>query len=575
MKTIFVALDAKYIHTNLAIRSVKSYIQSKSDLDILLSEHTINQPKRQILQDLYLHQGNVYIFSCYLWNIALVRELTCELKTILPKTMIFLAGPEATYQVQSLLEQLPIQGVLLGEGEVTTLSLLTHLQTGQSIEAVSGLFLPTGKTPPATPMDMDELVFAYEDLDTLNHRVLYYESMRGCPFSCSYCLSSVEQGVRTRSFQKVCEDLDIFLANKVPQVKFVDRTFNCKPEHALQIWSYLIQHDNEITNFHFELAGELISPEMSMLLEQARPGLFQFEVGVQSTNPKTLAAIHRPLSFEKLKQALSPIFAQNRIHLHLDLIAGLPFENFNQFQQSFCDVYSLRPHQFQLGFLKVLAGSDMEQHTQEYGLSYEPTPPYEVLQTNWLSFEELRILKGVEEMVEIYYNSGRFSHLIQELEEDYSTDAFSFYLSLWKVYDQKVGNNPISKIGYYEVLYNWITAYNLEGNLTYPWLCRYDLLLHELPKKMPKWVMVEGVQQYREEIKLFYHNPANIAKYLPAYQGKDPKYISRVTHLEFFPFDPSTKKQSITPILFDYQQRTVLGHAIEYRLLQEDFCPVL
>ena len=263
-------------------------------------------------------------------------------------------------------------------------------------------------------MDLSKVPFVYEDMDEFRNKIIYYETSRGCPFSCSYCLSSVDKCLRFRDLKLVKKELQFFLDNEVPQVKFVDRTFNCKHDHALEIWRYIAENDNGITNFHFEISADLLNEEELALLGTMREGLVQLEIGVQSTNPKTIGEIKRTMRFEKVSDAVKRVNAGRNIHQHLDLIAGLPYEDYESFGKSFNDVYALSPEQLQLGFLKVLKGSYMEEHTEEYGLVYKSLPPYEVLYTKWLSYEDVLKLKRIEEMVEVC-DRGQFSYTLEHL----------------------------------------------------------------------------------------------------------------------------------------------------------------
>ncbi|MBQ5851368.1 MAG: DUF4080 domain-containing protein, partial [Lachnospiraceae bacterium] len=425
-RIILVGINAKYIHSNPAVYSLKTYADTYySDCSVLdgnskitdnltISEYTINQSLDSILADLYNQKPDVVAFSCYIWNWNMVRDILDELPKIMPKTDIWLGGPEVSFNADKLVNQYPaIKGIMVGEGEETFLELLKYYWEAadrfQNLSDIKGIVLKEGFTGERELTNIDKLPFIYNNntdfTDKFKNRIIYYESQRGCPFRCSYCLSSIDKSVRLRDLETVKKELKFFLDNKVDQVKFIDRTFNCNNEHALSIWRFLKENDNGITNFHFEIAADLLSTQQLEIISQMRPGLIQLEIGVQSTNEKTLKAINRHMDIEQLKSTVQKVHSYKNTHQHLDLIAGLPYEDYNSFANSFNDVYNMQPNQLQLGFLKVLNGSPMKEKAEEYGIVYSSKPPYEVLYTNWLSYDDVPKLKGIEEMVELYYNS--------------------------------------------------------------------------------------------------------------------------------------------------------------------------
>lgn len=461
MKILLAACNAKYIHSNLAVYNLKS-CSGKYSPNVVIKEYTINQIRDDILKDIYLEQPDVICFSCYIWNISFVKELVPDLKKILPHVDFWAGGPEVSYDaVEFLKKNSAFFGVMVGEGEETFHELAGYyierkLQTLKEIRGVA--FHDETKVPNIVHtgwrelMDLSKVPFAYSNLTEFKNRIIYYESSRGCPFSCSYCLSSIDKKLRFRDIELVKKELQFFIDNKVPQVKFVDRTFNCKHDHAMAIWRYITEHDNGITNFHFEISADLLREEELALMKTMRPGLIQLEIGVQSTNPQTIKAIRRTMDFEKLKGIVEQIHGFGNIHQHLDLIAGLPYEGYDSFHKSFCDVYALRPEQFQLGFLKVLKGSHMMEMTGEYQILYKDREPYEVLSTAWLTYGEILRLKMVESMVEVYYNSGQFKHTLVFLEQ-YFEDPFRMYEALGRFYEKK-GYSEIShsRMRRYEIL---------------------------------------------------------------------------------------------------------------------------
>ena len=431
MKILLTAVNAKYIHSNLAVYSIRANAKEYRD-QIELGEYTINQYVEEILQDIYKKKPDVIAFSCYIWNIRQIRELVRELRKVLPQVPIWLGGPEASYDAKGLLEKYPeVTGVLAGEGEESFYELCKYYDGKRAkLSDVCGLvyreneqIVDTGFT---LIQDLSSLAFAYEDFEDFEHKIIYYESSRGCPFSCSYCLSSIDKSVRFRNLELVKAELQTFIDAKVPQVKFVDRTFNCKVSHAMEIWNYLHEHDNGVTNFHFEVAADLITEEELELFGKMRNGLIQLEIGVQSTNENTICEIRRKMNFEKVANLVTRVKNLGNIHQHLDLIAGLPNEDYESFGKSFDDVFALRPEQLQLGFLKVLKGSYMYENREAYGLVYRSEPPYEVLSTNWVSYDEMIRLKSIEQIVELYYNSHQYDKTLEAvlLEE---TSPFGFF----------------------------------------------------------------------------------------------------------------------------------------------------
>ena len=461
MKILLAACNAKYIHSNLAVYNLKSCSGEYSSR-VVVKEYTINQIRDDILKDIYLEQPDVVCFSCYIWNISFVKELVPDLKKILPHVDFWAGGPEVSYDAVEFLKKNPaFFGVMVGEGEETFHELAGYYieRKPENLKEIRGVaFHDETKVPDIVHtgwrelMDLSKVPFAYSNLTEFKNRIIYYESSRGCPFSCSYCLSSIDKKLRFRDIELVKNELQFFIDNKVPQVKFVDRTFNCKHDHAMAIWRYITEHDNGITNFHFEISADLLREEELALMKTMRPGLIQLEIGVQSTNPQTIKAIRRTMDFEKLKGIVEQIHGFGNIHQHLDLIAGLPYEGYDSFHKSFCDVYALRPEQFQLGFLKVLKGSHMMEMTGEYQILYKDREPYEVLSTAWLTYGEILRLKMVESMVEVYYNSGQFKHTLVFLEQ-YFEDPFRMYEALGRFYEKK-GYSEIShsRMRRYEIL---------------------------------------------------------------------------------------------------------------------------
>ena len=565
MKTVLVAINAKYIHSNLAVYSLRSYARTFGYEPELL-EFTINQQKDQILKGIYESKPDLLCFSCYIWNLSYVEEIMEDIKKILPEVTIWSGGPEVSYDAPKFLKRHPeVDGIMCAEGEKTLTELIRYYEIeksqGKPLDEIDGIVYQENGTIHQTPlrdiMNMDDLVFPYEDLKDFEHKIIYYESSRGCPFSCSYCLSSIDKKLRFRSFALVEKELEFFLAHKVPQVKFVDRTFNCKKSHAMAIWTYIKEHDNGVTNFHFEVAADLLTEDEIALIQTMRPGLIQLEIGVQSTNEKTLAEIHRKTDFEEITRKVKAVQKGENVHQHLDLIAGLPYEDYESFGHSFNDVYALKPEQLQLGFLKVLKGSYMAEAAKGYGCVHKAKPPYEVLGTRWLSYEEILKLKGVEEMVEVYYNSGQFQKTIRAMEHLFET-AFSMYEELADFYERN-GYNEIShtRIRRYEILQEFLQE--KEANLEYfKQLMIFDLYARENMKTRPHWA--NDLSAYKTQILDFYKKEEETPELLTAYQGYQARQTIKMTHLEVFTYDVINEREEkgAYPVLFDYKKRSPL-----------------
>ena len=541
MKILLAACNAKYIHSNLAVYNLKSCSGEYSSR-VVVKEYTINQIRDDILKDIYLEQPDVVCFSCYIWNISFVRELVPDLKKILPQVEFWAGGPEVSYDAVEFLKKNPaFFGVMVGEGEETFHELAGYYieRKPETLSGIRGVaFRDENKgrdivhTGWRELMDLSKVPFAYSNLTEFKNRIIYYESSRGCPFSCSYCLSSIDKKLRFRDIELVKKELQFFIDNKVPQVKFVDRTFNCKHDHAMEIWRYITENDNGITNFHFEISADLLRSEELALMKTMRPGLIQLEIGVQSTNPQTIKAIRRIMDFEKLKGIVEQIHSFGNIHQHLDLIAGLPYEGYDSFHKSFCDVYALRPEQFQLGFLKVLKGSHMMEMTGEYQILYKDREPYEVLSTAWMTYGEILRLKMVESMVEVYYNSGQFKNTLVFLEK-YFDDPFRMYEALGRFYEKK---------GYSEISHSRMRRYEI--------LMEFAGEQKEIPSEALSDVMLLDLY-LRENLK---SRPSFASDQKPyerlIWDYRKAKKIPKTAHIEVF---RDGKK-----LLFDYTDRDPL-----------------
>ena len=560
MKILLVSFNAKYIHSSLALRLIEGYCSDyKEHLEVL--ELTINHEIHEIIKQLYNKQPDVLGLSCYIWYMDLIEELLPILTKVLPNTKIVLGGPEVSYNSEALFERLPIDLVIENEGEETWYEYLKHLIDGDIVlEEIKGIVYRNEKgevvrNQARALMDLANLPFVYDDLSGLEHKIIYYEASRGCPFNCQYCLSSIEKGVRFMPLERVLNELQYFLDKRVKQIKFVDRTFNTRKAFARAIWQYVIEHDNGYTNFHFEIAAELLDDACLEVLKDARPGLIQFEIGVQSTNMDVLTVIDRKMPFEDIKEITLKIKALGNIHQHLDLIAGLPYEDYASFRRSFNDVISLRPEQFQLGFLKLLKGSGLRKNAEKYGIVYSSKAPYEVLYTNELSFKELLLLHGIEEMVERYYNSERFKHTLEYLYTLFNS-PFDFYEALahyWEANDyDKI---PHKKAAYYILLVSF--AKDVEGvNLDLlKELIRFDWYLHEMVKEVPEELMTLDQAPYREQANTIIRDDEYMIDELGVSATWTSRQRLRRMHMEWFSYnvyENNAKLEEPSPVLFDY-----------------------
>lgn len=564
MKVLLTAINAKYIHSCLAVYSLKANASEYKEL-IQIKEFTINNRVEDILREIYETKPDILTFSCYIWNIEYVKRLAREASKLMPEISIWLGGPEVSYNaVRIMKEYKMIKGIIIAEGENTFYQLLKYYADKNiQLSDIQGITYRDDEgniieNDFREPMDLNALEFAYADLKEFENRIIYYESSRGCPFSCSYCLSSIDKKLRLKETGKVKRELSFFLKEKVKQVKFVDRTFNASKEYAMEIWHYLLEEDNGITNFHFEIAADLLDDEQIMLLSRMRKGLVQFEIGVQSVNEDTIQEIDRTMNLNKLREAVRKIKSGGNIHQHLDLIAGLPFENYESFHKSFNEVYSMHPDQLQLGFLKVLHGSKMHDNIEKYGLVYGEQAPYEVLCTNWISYEEMCRLKDIEEAVEMYYNSGQFTNTIRCLERKF-TDSFSVYEKISAFLNREDRFKKHSRINNYLLLLEFIKTMNLENEDIYEELLTHDLYLRENMKTRPGFAT--DLTPYKERIKSFYSGRINCMMHVEVYKRDIILYIEK---------EIDNGKQ--TYVSYDYHHKDPLTNQAETEVIYEEEC---
>ena len=560
MKIFLTAINAKYIHSNLAVYSLKAYT-GKYEKYVAIGEYTINNRVDDILEQIYKEKPDVLCFSCYIWNMDYVEELIQEYKKLCPDVPVWVGGPEVSYEVDTFLKEHPqVTGVMIGEGERTFREFCEYyVDRKRELSSIRGIAYrdaQTGETVytlPQEPLAMGTIPFCYDKVENFENRIIYYESSRGCPFRCSYCLSSIEKKLRFRDIELVKKELAFFIEKRVPQVKFVDRTFNCNHEHAMAIWQFVKEHDNGITNFHFEIAADLLREDELALINTMRPGLIQLEIGVQSTNDATIREIHRTMDLGLLKQIVKRIQSGGNVHEHLDLIAGLPFEDYETFSRSFDEIYALKPNQLQLGFLKVLKGSYMYEHAKEYGLVYHTKTPYEVMQTNWLSFDDVLKIKQVEEMLEVYYNSGQYEVTMKTMEPLFES-AFFLFQEMGEFYERKgyfgMSHSRLRRAEIFlEFMQEKFTGQEeilalIEESLT------FDLYYRENCKSRPSWAP----------------DPADFKEQTRKYCKKGSK-----SHLEPFHYRFPTKWEKTIEalperlekpvyMLFDYDRRDPLDH---------------
>ena len=568
MNILLTAINAKYIHSNLAVYSLRACAGEYRDA-VELAEYTINNQKDYILEELYKRKPDVLCFSCYIWNIDYVTDIAREYKKLCPSVPIWVGGPEVSYEVEAFLRENPyIDGVMIGEGEDTFRELCGYYAHKRNLSDIAGIAFRKNSTGNSTSVNnmgdnkageivftsprpiknMSEIPFCYDTLDDFSNRIIYYESSRGCPFSCSYCLSSVDKTLRFRDTRIVKRELKFFIDQKVPQIKFVDRTFNCNHAHAMELWRFIKANDNGVTNFHFEISADLLNQEELELISDMRPGLIQLEIGVQSTNEVTIKEIHRTMKLERLKEVVKLIQSGNNIHEHLDLIAGLPYENYESFGHSFNEVYAMHPDQLQLGFLKVLHGSFMYDNAEAYGLVWQDRPPYEVLFTDWLPYGDVIRLKKVEEMVEVHYNSGQFANTMEHLVKEFPS-PFDLYVELGEYYEKNglFGINH-SRLARYENLWQFIRTQIPDRADSYREWLTLDLYLRENVKNRPAFAGENQVT--KEEMTAFYREETETHRYLKEYDGFDARQLRKMTHLE---------KIDGKYLLFDYRNRSRLS----------------
>lgn len=515
MKVLLTAINSRYIHSNLAVRYLRAYTKDM-DYECKIKEFSINDREEHVLEQIIEEEPDVVAISTYIWNVEMVERLANLIKIVNPSIEIVYGGPEVSYDSMIFLKNNEGEYVIEGEGENTYREFIEYKLGKREIEGIRGLYykkegnvLYNGSRP---AMSLDDVVFPYEEDEDLSNKIVYYESSRGCPFNCKYCLSSTSHGVRFRSIDKVLKELQFFIDKKVKLVKFVDRTFNCNTKHSMAIWNFLINADTN-THFHFEISADILKDEEIELLRKAPLDRFQFEVGVQTTNDDVLRNINRFVNFSDIKEKVQELLSIRNIKQHLDLIAGLPGEDYDSFVRSFNDVHSIKPEEIQLGFLKLLKGSAMREESSKYDMKFSPYPPYEILSTNKISYKEIIILKKVEEVVDKYYNSQKFNNILKYFYNKYDR-PYNFFYDLAMFFDEKgYFNKNIGNSEYYKVFLDFNMEILKNDDVYLKDIIRFDYLTFNKKRGMPEFLRDSITKEEEAAIKEKYVKKYSFREY--------------------------------------------------------------
>ncbi|MCC0703961.1 B12-binding domain-containing radical SAM protein [Clostridioides sp. ES-S-0049-02] len=573
MKILLTTLNSKFIHTNLAIRYLKEFVRNLLEVD--MKEYTINNDLDYILKDIYKNEYDIILFSTYIWNIGDIVKLCDNLKKIRPNTKIALGGPEVSYDSYEAMKKYDfVDYILYGEGELIFRELVLHLKGKKEIKSVDGLVYRQGceiivNKPMELLQNLDEIPSPYENLNPKEYenRIVYYESSRGCPFNCQYCLSSTIPGLRYFSLDRIKRDLKALIDARVSQIKFIDRTFNANKKVAMEIMDFLMKNDNGYTTYHFEVTAYLIDDKMLEFLADCKEGLFQFEIGVQSTNEKTLDAVGRRDDFKKLSHVVQTVASYRNIHQHLDLIAGLPYEDYESFENSFNDVFNLGIEHLQLGFLKMIKGTGMRKVADEHGFKYKDYAPYEFLYNNYISYEETLKLKDIEDVLERYYNSKNFVLSMRYIiGKFYKQSPFKFFETFAKYFDENgyfdlaQGKNQLYKI----LLDFYNEKINIDNDV-FNDILKYDYISLGKTSNIPQFFNKLDVDDFKNRCHVFLQDNDNLSTYLPNFVDKPAKHIIKYVHFEPFKFNIVDLKNNINTeireeeniVLFEYDDKKI------------------
>ncbi len=563
---ILSTLNATYLHTSLALRSLQAFNRPRTNREIRVMEFTINQRPSDILAEIYLQQPAVLAFSCYIWNIEPILRICDDYKKAAPATVIILGGPEVSFDADSILEQNPgVDLVVSGEGETVLTELLAALDGQLELASIPGITYRDyqnricSNSPREELADLDDLPFAYaHDWDDLTDRIVYYESSRGCPFRCSYCLSASSSGVRTLSLERVKSDLDVLLSLPVREIKFVDRTFNLNEKRARAIMEHILSSPNQVMA-HFEIDASLFSDAMLDFLAAVPPGRFNFEIGIQSTYQPALQAVNRKQDWERLRQNITRLITFANIHIHLDLIAGLPGEDLARFKKSFDMVYNLRPNMLQLGFLKILKGSPLGQDSECLGYVFQSHPPYQVISTPFLNFGDIISLTRMESLVDKYYNSGEMAaavaYITTYIYEGRAADFYQEFASYWSVHDW--WNRGHKKEALYSYLGGFIQDHHSAHRHRVDERLKYDYLLHHHRYTLPEGLTSHNPVDINQIVYRYTRDKDFVHRWLPQLEGRTPREIKKLLHVEYFRGMDREKPGRELKLMFVYDPSTL------------------
>lgn len=568
MKNLLVSMNSKYIHGSLGVWYLKAAAKAHN-IEVELLNCTINDSMDRVLARIYKEKPDVLAFSCYIWNIEQILWLCSNIKKILPNTFIILGGPEVSFDTSEIIVKNPsVNCIIKGEGEEVFTRVLKALVNNESLEDIPSLCIRKGEAISESQVfsiihDLNSLPSPYteEMLRENSGRIIYFEASRGCPFNCAYCLSSTFEGVRHFNLKRIQEELKKIVQSGTKQIKFVDRTFNANKKRAAEIIEFVIDTFGHLrdVNFHFEVAADLFDDTMFDIVKEIPEGLIQFEVGVQSTNPEVLNSVQRKTDVKKVLENINKLKAYGNVHVHADLIAGLPGENLQSFEESFNDLFKCEPHQLQLGFLKLLHGCGIRKEYKKYSYVYKSTPPYEVLCSSVLSFEDIQELKIVEEMVDRLNNSNFYSRSLKYLIHEYGKTAYSLFRDFGQWYEGRgLFERGISSKELYSLLLEF--GKNLSGvdSQLLTQLLIFDFLSSNNTGNIPGSLRYETDGEFRDKCFEFLRNETNIALYLPNMLGKSSKEIYKSVKFFRFDYDISDEDCYIyneTVVLFDYTSK--------------------